>query len=271
MSAPSDAVRPVIGICAVHERARWSFWDQPAHLVAGSYVRAVQDAGGIAVLLPIDSGAEARLLELVDGLLLAGGADIDPAAYGAEPEPATERTDPDRDGFELAMLNSALQRDLPVLAICRGMQVLNVAFGGTLRQDLAGPDGGNIHRRRLGSFDEAGNHIALEPGSLVARAARESMHVACCHHHQAIDAVGEGLVVTGRAVEDGLPEAIEADDGRWVLGVQWHPEAEPGSVIVAAFVAASRARADGVSKARGTPRAPSRSRGRRSAAARGGA
>jgi putative glutamine amidotransferase len=263
----------VVGICAARERARWSFWDQPAHLVAESYVSAVQDAGGLAVLLPVDPYADGRLLDLVDALLLIGGADVDPAVYGAEPDPATEATYPERDDFEIEILNGALRRELPVLAICRGMQILNVALGGTLRQDLAGADGENIHRRRLGSFDETENHIELEEGSLVARAAREATHVACCHHHQAIDVLGEGLVVSGRAVEDGLPEAIEADDGRWVLGVQWHPEAEPGSAIVAAFVdeARSRVRAGTLSKARGTPRAPSRSRGRRSAAARGGA
>jgi putative glutamine amidotransferase len=188
----------VVGICAVHERARWSFWDQPAHLVADSYVCAVQEAGGIAVLLPVDTGAEMRLLELVDALLLIGGADVDPAVYGAERDPATEATYPERDGFEITIVQGALKRDLPVLAICRGMQILNVALGGTLRQDLAAPEGGNIHRRRLGSLDETENHIALDDGSLVARAAREAMHVACCHHHQAIDALGEGLVVSGR-------------------------------------------------------------------------
>ena len=258
----------MVGICAAHECARWSFWDQPAHLVADSYVRAVQAAGGIAVLLTVDTGAESRLLQLVDALLLIGGADVDPAAYGAEREQATEATYPERDAFEIAILKGALERELPVLGICRGMQILNVALGGTLRQDLAAPEGGNIHRRRLGSFDETENHIALEEGSLVARSAREAVHVACCHHHQAIDALGEGLVVSGRAVEDGLPEAIEASDGRWVLGVQWHPEAEPGSAIVAAFVVEARAQA---SRARGTPRTPSRSRGLRTAAARGGA
>jgi gamma-glutamyl-gamma-aminobutyrate hydrolase PuuD len=139
------------------------------------------------------------------------------------------------------VLDAVLARGLPVLAICRGMQILNVAFGGTLCQDLADERGENIHRRKLGRFDGTENHIALEQGSLAAQAADESLHVACCHHHQAIDVLGDGLVVSGRAAEDGLPEAIEAADGRWVLGVQWHPEAEAESSIVRAFVAAASA------------------------------
>lgn len=240
MNEPSE---PLVGICAARERARWSFWDQNAHLVADSYVRAVQAAGGLAVLLPVDRRAPARLVEGVDALLLIGGADVDPAVYGAERDPATETTYRDRDDFELAMVRHALEHDLPVLGVCRGMQILNLALGGTLRQSLAAPDGTTIHRRRLGGFEDTENHVELEEGSLAARAAGEGLHVAHCHHHQAIDALGEGLVVTGRAVEDGLPEAIETSDGRWVLGVQWHPESRDESAILAAFVAAAGARA----------------------------
>ena len=240
MSAPSSAP-PVIGICAVRERAQWSFWDQQAHLVADSYVRAVHGAGGIAVILPIDERAPARLCERIGGLLLIGGADVDPATYGAERDPATEATYPERDAFEVAMVHAAVERDLPIFGICRGMQILNVAFGGTLVQDLMGSDGTNIHRRRLGGFENTENHIAFEEGSLLARAAGSGMHEARCHHHQAIERVGHGLLVSGRAIEDGLPEAIESDDGRWLLGVQWHPEAEDKSAIMAAFVAAAAA------------------------------
>ena len=248
MSEPSSAERvpsdaPVIGLCAVRERAKWSFWDQTAHLVAHSYVRAVHDAGGVAIILPIDGRAPARLAPLLDGLLLIGGADVDPGSYGAKRLPETEATYPDRDAFEIEMVHRALERDLPVFGICRGMQVLNVAFGGTLLQDLTGPDGQNIHRRRLGGFEDTENHVALEEGSLVARAAGEGVHVARCHHHQAVDELGNGLVVTGRAIEDGVAEAIEAADGRWILGVQWHPEAEDRSAILHAFVDAARDRA----------------------------
>jgi putative glutamine amidotransferase len=243
MSAPSSDVLPVIGVCAAREQARWSFWDRPAHLVSNSYIRAVQRAGGAAILLPVDERAAERVVGLVDALLLIGGADVDPRTYGADPEAATEVTYPERDRFEITMANLALGRDLPVLGICRGMQILNVARGGTLIQDLAGPDGRNIHRRRLGTFEDAENHVALEDGSLVARAAGEGVHIAHCHHHQAIGELGEGLVVSGRAVEDGLAEAIEAADGRWVLGVQWHPEARDESAILSAFVATAAERA----------------------------
>jgi putative glutamine amidotransferase len=209
------------------------------------------------------------LLESIDGLLLIGGADLDPASYGAAPEPATEATYRDRDDFEIGSVRGALATRMPVLAICRGMQILNVALGGTLVQDLAKADGSNIHRRRQGTFEEAENHVALEEGSLAARAAGEGVHVAHCHHHQAIDRLGEGLRITGRAVEDGLAEAIEATDGSWVLGVQWHPEARDESAILAAFVAAARQQA--LSRARDTRSAPSPSRDRRSAGARSGA
>lgn len=208
-----------------------------------SYVRAVQSAGGVAVLLPVDARGSARPVDGIDALLLIGGADIDPATYGAEREPGTETTYRERDDFELAMVRHAIERDLPVLGVCRGMQILNIAFGGTLVQDLAAPDGSNIHRRQLGGFEDTENHVELEEGSLAAEAAGEGLHVAHCHHHQAIDRLGEGLVVTGRAVEDGLPEAIEAADGRWILGVQWHPESRDESAILASFVAAAQDRA----------------------------
>jgi putative glutamine amidotransferase len=224
----------VIGICAVRERSRWAFWDQDAHLVADSYVRPLQRAGAIAVLLPVDARAPTHVLDRVDGLLLIGGADIDPATYGAEREPATESTYPDRDRFEIAMLDGAVERGLPVLAICRGMQILNVAFGGTIEQDLVAPDGGNPHRRVIGTFDGTEHDVTLEPGSLAARAAGEEIHTARCHHHQAVVDLGEGLVVTGRA-SDGVTEAIETTDGSWVLGVQWHPEADERTRLFSAL------------------------------------
>jgi len=141
------------------------------------------------------------------------------------------------------MVRHAIDYDLPVLGVCRGMQILNIAFGGTLVQDLATPDGSNIHRRQLGGFEDAENHVELEKGSLAAEATGEGLHVAHCHHHQAIDVLGQGLVISGRAVEDGLPEALEAADGRWILGVQWHPESRDESAILASFVATARDRA----------------------------
>jgi putative glutamine amidotransferase len=232
---PSDtALQPIVGICAVRERARWAFWDQDAHLVADSYVRPLQRAGAIAVLLPIDVRAPIQLLDRIDGLLLIGGADIDPATYGAQRDPATESTYPERDSFEISMLRGAVDRGLPVLGICRGMQILNVAFGGTVEQSLVSSDGGNPHRKVIGTFDGTEHEVTLEPGSLAARAAGEEIHVARCHHHQAVAELGAGLVVSGRA-SDGVTEAIETTDGSWVLGVQWHPEADERTRLFSAL------------------------------------
>jgi putative glutamine amidotransferase len=227
----------VIGICAARERARWAFWDQPAHLVADSYVASVQRSDAVAVLLPVDVRAPEEMLERIDALLLIGGADVDPASYGAPSEPVTESTYPERDRFELALLLGALKREMPVLGICRGMQILNAALGGTLLQDL----GNDNHRRALGTFDGTEHLVTLEPGSLAARAVGEQVHVARCHHHQAVLELGEGLRVTGRAA-DGVIEAIETQDGRWVLGVQWHPEADDRSRLFVALRDAAQAR-----------------------------
>ena len=231
--------RPVIGVCAVRQTARWSFWEQTAHLVADSYVSSVQRTGAVAVLLPVDVRAPFELLDLIDGLLLIGGADIDPSTYGAEREPDLEATYPDRDEFEVAMLNGALDRGMPVFGICRGMQLINVALGGTLLQHLPDVEGVNPHRKALGTFEGTEHTITLVPDSLTAAAAGEVVHEARCHHHQAIDELGEGLVVSGRADVDGVIEAIEADDGRWLLGVQWHPEADERSQMMAEFAAAA--------------------------------
>jgi len=231
----------VIGICAVRERARWSFWDQTAHLVADTYVSAVQRTGAVAVILPVDTRAPLVLLDRIDGLLLIGGADLDPSSYGEEPDPRIESTYPDRDAFEIALLNGAIERGMPVLGVCRGMQALNVALGGTLLQHIPEVNGSNPHRRAVGTFDGTDHIVTLDPGSLAARAAGEEVHTARCHHHQAVDRLGDGLVVTGRAQQDGLAEAIELDDGRWVLGVQWHPEADERSRLFNAFTEAARA------------------------------
>ena len=239
------ARRPVIGICAVRERARWAFWDQQAHLVADSYVAPVQRAGGVAVLLPVDrvdTGGPLEPLEVIDGLMLIGGADLDPASYGSPRDPATESTYPERDEFELAMLRGAIERGLPVLAICRGMQVLNVAFGGTLEQNLVAADGSSPHRKVVGTFDGNEHTVTLTPGSLAANAVGEHAHIARCHHHQAVLELGDGLVVSGRADSDGVTEAIELANGHWALGVQWHPEADERSRLFRALVDVARER-----------------------------
>lgn len=235
----SEMNRPVIGICTALERARWGMWDQEAVLLSRSYVEAVQHAGALALMLPPDElllKRPSEALDLLDGLMLAGGADIDPASYGQESHPATVDTVPERDRFEIALVRAAIERDLPVLGICRGMQLINVAYGGTLLQHLPERFGHHEHLRVAGTFDGADHDVELIDGTLAARAAGETRHATKSHHHQGVDRLGEGLRVSGSAA-DGLVEAIEMPDRRFVLGVQWHPEADERSHVVAALVA----------------------------------
>jgi putative glutamine amidotransferase len=174
-----------------------------------------------------------------------GGADIDPASYGAELDPATVDPVPERDAFEIALVRRAVGRGIPMLGVCRGMQLLNVALGGTLHQHLPERFGHHEHLRARGSFDGADHDVELTPGSLAARAAGEELHGTKSHHHQGVDRVGEGLVVTGAATVDGLPEALELPGAEFVLGVQWHPEADERSRVIGALVEAARAYACG--------------------------
>ena len=240
--------RPTIGICTPLERARWGAWDLDAFLLPRSYVDAVHRAGAMALLLAPDPALVENpdeILDRIDGLMLAGGADIDPGAYGADAHPETIGAIPERDAFEIALVRRALARDLPLLGICRGMQLMNVACGGTLHQHLPELHGHEDHRRVLGSFDGADHDVRLAPGSLAARAAGEERHATKSHHHQGIDRIGDGLEVTGWAEMDELPEAVEARGSRFALGVQWHPEADETSTLIAALVEEARARRDG--------------------------
>jgi putative glutamine amidotransferase len=212
-------MRPLIGITAYVEKAQWGVWDMRAVLVPESYVRMVNEAGGRAIVLPPDGGDGAHLVSRLDGLVLAGGADIEPGRYGAEPHELTI-TRPDRDAGELAVLAAALDADLPVLGVCRGMELLAVACGGRLHQHL--PDvlgGGNKHAPGPGVY---GSHMAtFAPGSIAARLYGEEAEVNS-YHHQAVNDAGK-LTVTGWA-DDGVVEALEHPDRRFVFGVQWHPE-----------------------------------------------
>jgi putative glutamine amidotransferase len=238
--------RPVIGICTSLERARWSYWDQEAFLLPRSYIDAVQRAGAVALMLPPDEAVVREpdlVLDVIDGLMLAGGVDIDPGSYGEPAHPKTVQTVPERDRFELALARRALERDIPFLGICRGMQVMNIACGGSLIQDLPERFGHHDHRRVPGSFDGADHDVRLAEGSLAARAAGERLHSTKSHHHQGVDRIGEDLVVSGWSVMDELPEAIELPDRRFALGVQWHPEADQTSNMIAALVAEAAERA----------------------------
>ncbi len=232
----------MIGICAALEQARWSVWDQQAALTPLSYLSAVQRADGLALVLAPDRRLveePEEVLDLIDGLLLAGGADIDPASYGQERHAETVSTVPARDAFEIALARAAIERDMPVLGICRGMQLINVALGGTLVQHLPEHYGHHEHRRVLGSFDGADHQVELAEDSLAASAAGELEHATKSHHHQGVARLGDGLLVSGTSTLDDLAEAIELPDKRFVLGVQWHPEADQSSTVVAALVEAA--------------------------------
>jgi putative glutamine amidotransferase len=235
--------RPAIGICTSLEKAQWGLWDQRAALLPFSYITEIQRAGGLAIMIAPDPALVEdpdEMLDRIDGLILAGGADIDPSSYGAEPHPATRGTVPERDRSEIALARRAVERDMPVLGICRGMQLLNVALGGTLRQHVPDLLGHDQHRRNPGSFENSDHDVRLDPGSLAARAAAEELHGTKSHHHQGVDEIGEGLVVTGISALDELPEAIEAPACRFVLGVQWHPEADEKSRVIGALVEEAR-------------------------------
>jgi len=235
-------MRPVIGICTYLDEIAWGVWRDHAAMVPRGYIAAVQRAGGIAVLLPPDPALvddPDPLLDGLDGVILAGGVDVGPSTYGADAHPETDAPNELRDAFELAVARRAWEREIPLLGICRGMQVMNVAAGGTLHQHLPDVVGHHEHRVTPGTF--ADHEVRLEPGSLAARAAGEELHATKSHHHQGVDALGEGFVVTGwSAVGDDLPDAIEDPGRRFALGVQWHPEADETSRLIGALVEDAR-------------------------------
>ena len=231
---------PLIGICASRETASWTVWkSQPAVLVGGVYVAAVQQAGADVVLLAPTPQPNVGILDQLNGLLLPGGLDVDPAAYGAERQPGCEDVDPDRDSFELELTRAALQRNMPVLGICRGMQVINVALGGTLEQDIEAQFG-TAHRPALGSLGEDSAHpVEFVEGSLCAEIAASAEAVVRSHHHQAVGVAGPRVKISATSAADGICEAIEVDGCDFAVGVQWHAEATPGDRFIPAFVKAA--------------------------------
>ncbi|MCO1658410.1 gamma-glutamyl-gamma-aminobutyrate hydrolase family protein [Pseudonocardia humida] len=240
--------RPLVGVTAYGERASYLVWEHDTVLLPRTYPDAVFRAGGVPVLLPPRTEA-ADAVDRLDALVLAGGPDIDPDRYGAERDPHTGPPRPERDAAEYALLRRALEVGIPVLGVCRGIQVLNTALGGTLRQHLPDALGHTGHNPTPGVFGTV--DVALEPGSRVHGALGERVRVQC-HHHQGLDRLGDGLVVTGLAA-DGTIEAVELTGREFVVGVQWHPEqdvvpgAAPGTAqddrgLFAALVAAARDR-----------------------------
>jgi putative glutamine amidotransferase len=228
--------RPLIGICAYQVPASFSHWrDVDTVMVPAGYSRGVAAAGGVPVVIPPLEGT-AELVETIDGLLLTGGSDIGPALYGQEPHPATAGVVPDRDRAEIELLRAAIDADLPVLGICRGMQLINVLRGGSLIQHLADRDAdAAMHKGPPGTFTR--HPVAIEPGTRLGAILGEGLDVDSCHH-QAPDRIGDGLTVTAHA-PDGVIEGLELADAAFCVAVLWHPEedAEGGGPLFRALVA----------------------------------
>jgi len=222
----------LVGITTYYQEAAWGPWARRAAIVPATYVELVAGSGAQPVLLPPCGGVD--VVGALDALVLVGGGDVDPAAYGRPAHPATTGVDPARDTAELALLAAALDADLPVLAVCRGHQLLNVALGGTLFQHLPQVVGDEGHQPGPGRF--APMEVVTEPGSAIAAVLGERVAVACSHH-QAVDAVGEGLVVSARSA-DGVIEAVELPGRRFTVGVQWHPEETGDRRLVDALLGA---------------------------------
>ncbi|MGZ8803204.1 MAG: gamma-glutamyl-gamma-aminobutyrate hydrolase family protein [Mycobacterium sp.] len=230
MSGSDSAVRPVVGLTSYLQQAQTGVWDVRASFLPAIYFEGIGMAGGISVLLPpqlVDEVIADRVLDGLDGLVITGGRDVDPAAYGNQRHPATDQPFADsrtRDAFEFTLLRGALRRGIPVLGICRGAQVLNVALGGTLHQHL--PDVVGHTRHQQGNAVFSTSSITTVPGTRVEGLIGPATD-AQCYHHQSIDRLGDGLIVSASDA-DGVIEAVEIDPARhphsWAVAVQWHPE-----------------------------------------------
>ena len=237
MSSAGDR-RPVIGICAALHPAGWTVWrDVEANVSQRTYSVAVGRAGGLPLLLPADADAArdpGQLLGLLDALILTGGADLDPSLYEEAAGGETQSTNLERDTFEAALARGALERGLPLLGVCRGMELLNVVAGGSLEQHLPEAE---RHLHTPGQFVDHG--VRLEAGSLAARAVGTERLAVRSHHHQGIGRLGAGLVASGWSEPDGVIEAIEMPGRDFVLGVLWHPEEDTESQVIAALTEAA--------------------------------
>jgi putative glutamine amidotransferase len=229
-------MRPVIGITSYAQDARWGVWHLPAALVPLAYVDAVERAGGRALVVPPAEDDIEQTLDALDGIVFSGGADVDPVHYGADAHPETDDPQTRRDAGELALLQAALERDMPTLAICRGFQLLNVARGGDLVQHLPEMTGNDAHKQVPGEF--AVHPVEVRAGSRLEGIVGAASDVTS-HHHQALGRVGEGLVESAWAA-DGTLEAVEDPSLRFAVGVQWHPEASEDAALFEALVEQAR-------------------------------
>jgi putative glutamine amidotransferase len=230
--------RPVVGITSYATlEARFGAWSEPSVLIPASYVASVEHAGGRPVVLPPSDDEPAAVLDLLDGLVVSGGPDLDPSLYGADPHAETDPPRPQRDRFELDLISGALARDMPVLAVCRGSQVLNVARGGDLVQHLPEVVGHERHKHTPGEF--ADHEVSLEPRSRLARVLNGDRAPVKSHHHQGYGRVGESLRPVAWA-DDGTVEALEDPEKRFALGVLWHPEEGEDKALFEALVEEAR-------------------------------
>ena len=225
VSNVSESDRPIIGITSYLERAQTGVWDTEAAFLPKVYFESVNLAGGIAVLLPpqpVSDGVATAVISRLDGIIVAGGMDVDPARYGQERLTTTDVPRTDRDAWEDALLTAAIEKGVPFLGICRGLQMLNVALGGSLHQHL--PDVVGSTRYNLGNGQFADNEVFVAPGTKIAELldSGETL-VGKSYHHQAIDALAPGLAVSARS-DDGTVQAVELEGAAFGIGVQWHPE-----------------------------------------------
>jgi putative glutamine amidotransferase len=251
--APAEPC-PLVGVSMYRQITSWWSWERDAALVPGAYLDLIAAAGGQPVLVPPGPGVSAavqsglgRLVANLDALVLIGGGDVQAARYGRDSDPHDSGSSPARDELEFTLLDTALGRDLPVLAICRGMQLLNVRLGGDLVQHLPDLLGTIVHQPRPGAFGEV--PVTTGEGSEVRRVFGERLDV-LCSHHQAVGNLGAGLVATAWS-GDGVVEAIELSGHRFVVGVQWHPEESGDRRLFDALVTATRA-----PEGAGAPHAP---------------